>query len=224
MIQAEEDEMMEETVVNRLLLLYTLAQLAEHRAVDKWKIQKTCFFGQLTFQEEGIKTTNYEFFKWDHGPMSSGIWNDCNILEHLGLIRTNRQWIDVTPEGEEFLDSLRELFEKSENELIMDYLDTWIEKMGPFSGKDLKEMSHRLEISFRGKSTSIEDIPKGNTLLCPMKQKDVRNTFSIDSVWLETLETMFSADYEEIKGILSTPVELDDFLSWSEVFGPDSRL
>lgn len=218
MAPEDEVEVLEKVVGNRLVLLYTLARLQEHGAVDKWKIQKICFFTQLASQEEGVRTTNYEFFKWDHGPMSSGIYHDCNVFEHLGLLRRNRYWISITEEGEQFLDGLKDLFEDEENQVVIDHIDTWAEQLGPHAGRYLRELSHRFEMDFHGENTRIEDVPNGYILLYPMDDRDALYTFTIDRNWLETLETMFSADYREIKEILSTPTERSDFLSWSEVF------
>jgi len=205
---------------NCVLLLYTLNELQAYSRVDKWKIQKTCFFTQRDAQMRRIKGTNYQFFKWKDGPMSAGIVGDFNVFNATGMVHLsgNRVFEHISKEGRDLISEMKTFIEASENRTVVDHLAGWVNKLGPYTGSQLRDMSHRCEVPYMGGMAAIEDIADGTPLLDPIGPRDVSFDFRIPKEWIPTLSLTFSFRYPEIKQVLSTPFKAADLLKWSDVF------
>jgi uncharacterized phage-associated protein len=216
------DDLVElDSIRNRVLLLYAMNELEEYGSLDKWKIQKTCFFSQYDAQQKRIKSTNYQFFKWKHGPMSVGINSDLDLFNSTGLVQVrgaNKAIEKITNEGHDLAIDMAKFIESPENRTVTDHLNAWIHRLGKYSGTELREMSHRCQVPYRDSYASIEEIPVGTPLLYPIKLRDVSYELDVPKEWIQTLELVFSYRYSEIKQVLNAPFKANDLLKWSDVF------
>jgi hypothetical protein len=220
----EIDDLVElDNIRNRVLLLYAMNELEHYGNVDKWKIQKTCFFAQYDAQSKRIKSTSYQFFKWKQGPMSTGIVGDLDVFNATGLVQLqpNRAFESVTEEGKELVSQMAPIVEAQENQAVIDHLNGWIHHLGPFTGERLKDWSHQCLVPYRDNMTPINDIPDGTPLLFPIKARNISFDLTIPKEWIRTLGIVFSYRYAEIKRTLTSTFKESDLLSWSEVFGTE---
>lgn len=218
-----EDPAEVDSIKNRVLLLYAMDELERYGSLDKWKIQKTCFFTQCDAQSKRLKGTTYQFFKWKHGPMSVGIVEDLDVFNMTGLVqlRPNRANESVTGEGKNLVSEMKSFIEADENRAVIDHLNGWVHRLGPFTGKRLRDMSHECLAPYRGSMTSIDEIPEGTSLLNPIRPRDISYDFTIPTEWIRTLSVVFSHRYPEIRQIMTTPFRECDLQKWSDVFGSE---
>jgi len=223
--QMELDDLVElDGIRSQVLLLYAMNELEQYGSLDKWKIQKTAFFAQYDAQSKRIKGTAYQFFKWKHGPMSAGIVSDLDIFNQTGLVQVrgaNNAIETVTKQGQELVSEMTKFIESQENSTVTDHLNGWIHRLGRYSGKQLRDMSHQCRVPYRDILTPIDEIPDGTPLLNPIRTRDVSYGFMIPKEWIQTLELVFSYRYSEIRNTLRAPFKENDLLSWSEVFETD---
>ncbi|MBU1158357.1 MAG: hypothetical protein KKE24_03355 [Candidatus Thermoplasmatota archaeon] len=220
--QGEMDDLAEvDEIINKVLLLYTMNGLSEYGTLDKWKIQKTAFFNQYDAQVKRIKGINYQFFKWTHGPMSAEIVKDLDLFNQIGFVELkgqNKAIEAITKEGKELVSQMSEFIDSGENAPIIDHLSGWIHHLGEYTGRELRDLSHRCQVPYRDSTAKIDDIPDGTPLLNPIKLRDVSYEFEIPKEWIRTLDLMFSYRYPEIRETLETPFKAKELLTWSEVF------
>jgi len=219
----KEDPVELDEIGNRVLLLYAMDELEDYGSLDKWKIQKTCFFAQRDAQAKRIKGTNYQFFKWKDGPMSAGIVEDLDIFNATGLVQLhkNRVHESVTDEGKKLVSEMKPFIEADENRTVVDHLEGWIHQLGPFTGRQLRDMSHRCEVPYRGSIAPIDEIQDGTPLLNLIRPRDVSYDLAIPREWIPTLSLTFSFRYPEIKQVLTAPFRGRDLQKWSDVFGSE---
>jgi hypothetical protein len=211
-----------ERIKNKVILLYSLKQLSKFGKIDKWKIQKTCFFTQYFGRSKSIKVMNYQFFKWDHGPMSANIVDDCNVFRHIGLVESkgpSGRIQELTDSGFKLVEDMEKFINTDLNRVVIDFLDGNLKFLGEYSGKELRDLSHSFEMQYMGKMVQIEQIPKGTPLLQPISDNKVQCSFTIPQEWMDTLELRLSYQWLEIDKALSTPISRDDLITWSEIFG-----
>ena len=177
-------------IVDRLLTLYLYDRVSENSKM--WgdvKLQKLIFLSEKRMLEEQKRGFHYQFFRWDHGPMSRGVYEDHDFLKSNNLV--DSESLEVSDRGESILEEASDLFE--ENEEFITHIDFVTDEFGTCSGSDLKSVVYDLEVSplTLGGSIKVEDIPEGVDIYFPIPDHLTKGVFSIDDKWLETLDILF---------------------------------
>jgi uncharacterized phage-associated protein len=204
-------------VVDRLLTLYLYNKVSERgRMWGDVKLQKLIFLSEKEMINQQKAGYNYKFFRWEHGPMSKGVYEDHEFLQTHGLV--SEESMGITEDGESLLDSASDLL--SQNIDFLHTIDEVVDKYGTLSGAKLKQVVYDIEVSplTRSESFRVEDIPEGVDIFFPLPDDFVEEQFTIDEGWVETLDIMFTKESREglIRDIQraretdSIPIELEN--------------
>jgi hypothetical protein len=175
----------QETISDRLLLLYSVKQANKHGWMDVFKLQKIPFASELKMNEESVKGLNYSFFKYTHGPISKEIYADGGILHQAGLITTLKQPIKLTDKGNEVLSSTVSLLR--ENNDILGYIRTAAETYAELSFGVLKRKIYDLPIEWGGDTWKVGKIPAFTDMLTKLDAELATVHFRISDNWIDSL-------------------------------------
>ena len=157
---------------------------------DNLKLQKMTFLSELKFVKKRWKALNYNFLRWRKGPFSKELAKDLTRLRGVGLVDQGVP-IDLTDSGEEFLESLSEVF--STNKRFMKLIDNTIKKWSKEDSESMMKWVYRKQVVVPkvGRPMYIKDINEGKLLLFKVSEKNAVDTFDLDKSWFATLEVMF---------------------------------
>ena len=186
-----------ETIIDRLLLLYSVERANAYGQMDIFKLQKIPFASELNMHADRTKGLNYTFFKWAHGPMTKEIYEDGGILHSAGLITTLKEPIRLADRGAQVLDSLRSLCK--ENEPILGYIDAAAQKYAPLSFIEVKKDIYRLTVEWNGEQWEVGKIPPCADVLVKLDEEKAIRRFVLDDDWVDSLWGTFSYTEEQAK-------------------------
>lgn len=178
-----------ELVMDNLLLLYLIDKTNRKGKLEElFKLQKLVFLVENNLIRKKIKAFNYVFFRWQKGPFSKDVSVDFGLLLDNGIITKDKEGIRLTKVGKELLKNCKKLLE--ENNSILKYFDTIINKYAPMSVSEIKEKVYNFKVTVPRlrKRMRIEDIPEGKIILFKVSRKKAKEIFKIDDEWLDTIE------------------------------------
>jgi hypothetical protein len=189
-----------EALIDRILLLYTIAKVNEHGCMEgPFKLMKVPFRAQHAMNEERKKGFNYTYFKWDYGPLSTEIYDDRDVLVRAGYVTevgTNGR-IYLTEEGTKLLGSLRELFE--ENDEIVRKIDEEAKKCSNLTFGRLKELTYEIKVPYGNRAIAVKDVPRGMQVLGKVRKEEAKKVFELDDDWLDSVYGIFDRTPEDRK-------------------------
>jgi len=176
-----------ETIIDRLLLLYSVKKANEYGCMDgAFKLQKIPFASELEMNNDGVKGFNYPFFRYRYGPLSKEIYADGGILHAAGIISTLKtQPIKLTDKGKEILASVSPLMEQ--NAEITNYIDAAAKMYAPLSFGALKNKIYALSIKWGGDTWEVGEMLPYMDMLDKLEDKEARISFQIDDDWIDSL-------------------------------------
>lgn len=182
-------------LVDRLLLLYLFDRVSEvNRITGDVKLQKLVFLSEKEMIENEIQGMNYNFFRWDLGPMSKGVYEDHAFLCENELVSESDGTILST--GERILSKVVPLLQK--NPEFARTIDDIVQSYGSISGGRLKNIVYDKEVNLPGEDpVAVRDIQRGKTILDPVKEQYGDTTFDLPEEWIETLSIMLDPDARE---------------------------
>jgi uncharacterized phage-associated protein len=186
-------DQLEQKIVDRLLTLYLYSEVSDiSRMTGDVKLQKLVFLSERDMIRSQTQGFNYSFFRWDHGPMSKGVYEDHEFLKNNRLVDPNS--MRVSSRGWDVLEHAEELLR--ENAHIVSKIRDVVSEYGSMSGAQLKSEVYDMEISpLTGTDTiKVENIPEGRDIYFPLPEELQDTKFSIDDEWLHTLDILFTED------------------------------
>ena len=105
----------DEIAIDRLLLLYLIKEANRYVALGRTRLQKFAFLSEYKMLSNKIKGLNLKFFRWNIGPMSEEVYQDCEVLCRVGLINGTEWPIALTEFGKRFLTSFLDVIRKKRN-------------------------------------------------------------------------------------------------------------
>ena len=198
------------------MLLHTMSENVKKR-FDRGIVHltKIVFLSERELKQNDFIGYDYEFFRWTHGPMTAGIYQDFNFFEQCGILaeRGKRESIPkLTHHGRSFVESCAQLF--VENITIINNINTIIAEYGEWNTHRIKEFCYKIPVHYRGKQVPIREIPKGEIIHMPKGGPVEKKGFSISDEWTETLLLLMDADFVrdynqslvEVRNDGSTPI------------------
>src|SRR5438552_3655399 len=168
------------------------------------KLDKLAFLSEKEMLERKVRGFNYEFFKWHHGPLSTDIYTDLDVLRRAGFVSANDD-INLTSEGQEAFRKLSSLFK--EHEPVTTPIDVVTRRSVGLTTEELTERVYGTTITYPLGKKKIRDMPKGQTIISPQVAGRTSATFALNDSWVETLEIILDRDgYDSVK---RANVELD---------------
>jgi len=186
-----------ETIIDRLLLLYTVDQGNKHGFVDgPFKLQKLPFAAELKMSAEGEKGFNYTFFRYTHGPISTEVYEDRDALQTAGFMRHAAGLIRLTQEGQDLLESVRPLLKK--NEQILSHIDWAAKRYANLSFGQLKTAIYQVKVRWAGRAVPIAEIPTCVNVLTKLSEQEAGVKFKLDDNWLDSLWGIFDYSQQDL--------------------------
>jgi len=204
--------------IGRALMLLHIMSENTKKKYDRGIVHltKIVFLSERELKQNDFFGFNYDFFRWDHGAMTTDIFQDFNFLERNGGIlspkKNNESIPRVSEDGWHLIENCTELFTK--NKSIIETINSIIRNYGKWNTYQIKEFCYRIPVDFQAKSTPIIDIPKGEKIVMPEGKSVEKQKFVINNEWLETIlltmDSEFIRDYKktllEIQTLGTTPL------------------
>lgn len=182
---------------NCLQLLYQIHKTKSlHRgSLGITKTQKLSFLIEFHQRFKGFNGFDFDFFRWNYGPMTADIYRLIEMLKDAEAIEKSENFT-VTEGGFKILEVFNPVFE--ENADIVRETEENIETYGKMSAGYLKDYIY--DNFWLGK-TPLRDVGLGTDLIIPIRGR--KRDFIISEDWLETLEIYFDRDlYDGLKQAL----------------------
>jgi len=164
---------------NKILMLSLISMSTEKQWLGITKLQKLSFLIEYFLSENNKRALNYEFFMYDLGPISIGVYDDFEFLLNEELLIENEDGIRPSEMGESIYKQFQDMIPKDINSTMQKI----VEKYAPMRTAELVNTVHRMKIRLPdGIISRIESIPKNTTLL----PKTLATSFKIGKEYLET--------------------------------------
>jgi hypothetical protein len=180
----------EQKACDRFLLLWLISKASP---LDRLKLQKLPFRAEYELNKEKKRGFNYEFFKYNQGPLSFEAYEDQDALKTLGLISETVYINEMNEEGRKLLAEFNSVI--GDNKNLLDKIWTSVKDLSAMNSFELVEDTHKMTVSWKGKKCLLEDMPPYAVILF---QPD-RTCLKMDSSTLETLVVLLNP--ELIEGI-----------------------
>jgi len=177
-----------ETLTDRLLtlLLISESQKQGYRVTGKVKFLKLIYLSESKMIKDVLKGFDYDFYRWDYGPMSNDALKDLDWLSENDLLEKSRNGIFITSRGRELLKSSSSLLKLNED--FLEYIRKVVREFGPYTGKKIKTVVYGTPKM--GDRKLISKTEHGEELLRKLPAKEAEKRFRIDDEWLETLSIL----------------------------------
>lgn len=207
----------EDMLSNEILLLYLIRRINEQdNFLGITKLQKFVYLIESIFYIDDTKSLKYPFFRWNFGPMSKEVYNECRNLAKNNLIeKTGRKikHIKVTKRGEDILSQCSDFFD--DNKHILKIVDKIVDKYSRYNTNELKNMIYNIKDPSLG--IRIKDVPQASDLLIGLFDKE--DIVNIDDGWKETLDILL--DQEAYDSFIDSihDAQLNKSIRCEELFG-----
>jgi len=188
----------------KLFMLSLISSSSEKGWLGITKLQKLTFLIEYELSKKGKRALGYDFYMYDHGPISNSVYSDFEFLLNEEIINEGEQGIQLTKLGCCIEKQITELIPKDLKSVVKEIVN----KYAQMSTRDLVKTVHRLQIDLPdGNVMRIDDIPKTCTVLKSSPRK-----FIIDNDYLETFRIKCDKDLMQSiqkarKGSTSKPYE-----------------
>lgn len=193
MIRTEKD-----ALIDRLLLLYAVERGNHYGQMDgPFKLMKIPLMAELDSAEENVGTFSYTFYRYQHGPITTEIYEDAHALHALGLLdipRRGKGPIKVTEKGIRLLKNIESLYQ--ENERICRYVAESAKNYAPLSFGALKKKVYSRTVDVCGTKMKIGDAPFFCDVVSKLEGEGV-SRFQLDDDWIDTLWGEFNYSDEQ---------------------------
>ncbi len=183
---SEKDEL-----TNKLLLLYLIDSVNKQKNfLGITKLQKLIYLVEHIFYTKGERAFNYSFFRYDYGPMSTELYDECESMSREGFIEgfTEKGDIRLTGDGKALLSQCHEVFGK--NKHVFENIDKITNTYSGYRTDALKKEVYEIEDPDYG--LKILNIRQCVDLLVNLSDKN--NIVEIDNGWIETLDILMDKD------------------------------
>jgi hypothetical protein len=140
--------------------------------------------------EDEIKGFNYDFYRWNYGPMSNEVLQDLNWLTENGLLEKEPYFIGITSRGTELLNNCSALLNR--NKEFLEYIQKVIREFGPYTGSKIKTVVYG--IPKMGERKLIARTAHGEKILQKLIIEEARKRFLIDDEWVESLSILLDKE------------------------------
>lgn len=175
----------EEILKDRSVLLYVIDQCNKFGSMDgNVKLEKCVFLSERELNQENLKFLNYEFFRYKHGPFSTGVLNDQTTLQKNELVNFVNGKVVPTRRGEQIIDLVKdELREKG----IADIIERRVSDIADRRMSEITDMVYSLPAN-NGTDQTIKEVPPHQTLLSKVDSETAQDRLELDQNLLSTIE------------------------------------
>lgn len=171
------------SIDNKLLILSLISMSSKEGWLGITKLQKLSFLIEYLLSENDKRAFDYEFFMYDLGPMSVGVYDDFEFLINEEIVIEDEDGIRLSDLGKSIEKQFREIIPKE----ISSTMQSIVNEYGSMGTKKLVKLVHKMKIKLPdGTITRIEDIPKNCTVL----PEPIDTIFRIGAEYIETFRVL----------------------------------
>lgn len=171
------------SIDNKILMLSLISMSSKKRWLGITKLQKLSFLTEYFLSENNKRGFDYEFFMYDLGPISTGVYSDFEFLMNEEVVIENEDGIRLSELGETIIEQFGDMIPKDINSAMQKV----VENYASMRTDELVETVHRMKIRLPdGTVSRIEDIPK-NFVVLP---KALATSSEIGKEYLETFRIL----------------------------------
>jgi|SRR2546422_2263812 len=184
----------DERLSDFLLLLYMIGthHNQSRRYLGITKADKFVFLAEKRMIDNRLKGFDYDFYRWNFGPLSPSIYADIETLQKTSMV-TRGANIQLTERGRKTLEDCGSLFET--NQVVVACVDEVVHRFATKTTEQVSSYVYEVEIEYPMGSKKIRDIPKGWELLKKLPAQNATQRFDIPESWRETLEVLLDTEY-----------------------------
>lgn len=150
------------SIDNKILMLSLISMTSKKGWLGITKLQKLSFLMEYHLFEKHKRAFDYEFFMYDLGPISTGVYRDFEFLMNEEMIIENEDGIKLSELGESISKQYQGIIPKEIND-AMQYVVNEYASMGT---NDLVELVHKIKVMLPdGTASRIENVPRSFILL-----------------------------------------------------------
>ena len=165
---------------NSILMLVLVYGSSKRGWLGITKLQKLSFLVEYFLDEHDKRAFGYNFFMYDHGPISKGVYHDYETLLDEQLLIEDEDGIQVSELG----NSISEQFVKDIPEEIRTVMQDVVNNYAHMKTHELTNFVHNMKIKLPdGSVIRIDDLDRGYTVL----PKSLENALRLGKDYLETL-------------------------------------
>lgn len=173
----------------RLFMLSLISSSTEKGWLGITKLQKLSFLIDYFLSINNKRVLGYDFYMYDHGPISTEVYDDFEFLLNEEIISEGESGIKLTTVGINMAKDIDELIPNDVKIITKKIVNVY----APLSTHDLVQSVHEMKIKLpNGELMKVDDIPKTCTVL-----KSEQNAFKLDDDILETFRIKCNTDLME---------------------------
>ena len=187
--------LMQESGANAVLMLSLVSNSSKKGWLGITKLQKLSFLGEYRLAQKGIRAFGYEFFMYDHGPISKGVYDEYESLLDEQLLIEDENGIQVSSTGNNISQQFEEVIPEEVKTIMQEVVSTYAH----LRTHELRKLVHDMQIQLpNGVNMKVDNIGKGCTVLAPSS----KHAFVLKRDYAETFAIM--ANNSLMKSIRST--------------------
>lgn len=144
------------SIGNKVLMLTLILKSSREGWLGITKLMKLSFLTDYFLSNEDKRAFDYEFFMYNLGPMSTGVYHDFEFLLDKELVIEDEEGIRLSVLGENIEEQFRELIPKE----ISSTMKHIVNRYASMTTNNLVDAVHKMKVKLpNGTVTSIEDLP-----------------------------------------------------------------
>jgi uncharacterized phage-associated protein len=194
----------EEILTDKALLLALYSLVAKKNKInDMLKAQKLPFLVAAPLFWKSQKAFSLEFYRYQQGPMSNGIYNAIDDFNQLQLMYRNEYLVSQpTKRAIEFSnDFINEVLSISDNEFCYKEINKIVEYYGKYSGEQLRDLVYKLPFKTieSDKEQLVRDVPRLQHFTNALDEDEAIEKINISKSWMDTLAILLNpSNYESL--------------------------
>jgi len=171
------------SIDNKILMLALILESSREGWLGITKLMKLSFLMDYFLSDENKRAFDYEFFMYDLGPISTGVYHDFEFLMNGELVVEDEKGIRLSKLGENIEKQFRDLIPK-EISSAMRYV---VNRYASMKTNNLVEIVHKMKVKLPdGTVTSIGNLPRKFVIL----RKPLDTVFKLSKGYCETFHIL----------------------------------
>lgn len=169
---------------DKILMISLISGSSNKAWLGVTKLQKLLFLMESSLSEKNERAFSYEFFMYDQGPISKGVYEDLESLIDSGLVIEDEEGIRLSQTGKEINDQFQDTIPKN----ISYAIDHTIGEYALLKTHALVDEVHKMKVRLpSGIIAKIEDLPRYCVIL---PNSATTKLYKLGKEYLETFRVL----------------------------------
>ena len=168
---------------NIILMLSLISMGSKKGWLGITKLQKLTFLTEYNLSLKNIRAFDYEFFMYDVGPMSLGVYEDFKYLISEGLITEDEDGVRLSKHGQEIYEQFKHLIPKEVNSNMKKIVNNYAK----LKTKELVKKVHKMKVRLPDGAIGVIDKLSKSTSILP---KPLKTAIKVKKDYIETFHIL----------------------------------